>query len=106
MLSTVATKLKNPVEEAFVMKAIRFYMNPDPPAPGESFGGDLRYVTGVALESVYNAIESDAVTNFVDAVNSPKVTAAMTVVLRPETVQGVQNITGLIQPMGTTSELN
>lgn len=99
VLATIESKISNPLEEAFVMKAVRFYMDPNPPPPGTTFGSDLSYVTGVALDAIDGAVESKVVTNFVNAVNSPQATAAMSTVLQPATVQGIQNITNVIQPM-------
>lgn len=104
VLSIIESKLSNPVERAFVLKAVKFYMDPTPPPPGTSFGADLSYVTGIALESIDAAVESPAVNTFVAAVNSPQATAAMTAVLEPLTVQGIQNISNTIQPMIRTSK--
>lgn len=98
-------RIDDPGKRTWWKRAIIFYLNPERPPPDAPYSA-LNEVTGVDINDILDILQSPEVASFLGLVGSPTVQRVLTLSLQPATIQAVNNITLLVQPIVNTSKLS
>ena len=96
-------RIDDPGKRTWWKRAITFYINPERPPPDSPYSA-LNEVTGIDVTSILSVLQSPEVTEFLAIERSPGVQTVLNTALTNATVEAINNVTNLVQPLIQTSK--
>lgn len=88
-------------ERKFWHIVLSFYLHPEPPPPDAQYSA-LSEITRANISGIFNLLQTPNVTKLLDLVSSADAQNALIKKLEPATVEAINNLTNLIQPLFQT----
>ena len=101
--TVILNAIDDPTEQAWLKRALKFYLNPNPPNPNVAESA-ISEIAGVNLVPILDAIQSPLVGTLLGLLDAGFVQTALRFVLQDATVTAINDLVDIVQPLTSTSE--